>query len=52
MDFSGIPKIENHIHLEGAIPYETLWQLIQKYGGDKEVAKLIPAKRKFKFRDF
>ena len=52
MDFSGIPKIENHLHLEGAIPYETLWQLIQKYGGDKEVTNLYQLTEKFKFRDF
>jgi adenosine deaminase len=52
MDFKSIPKIENHIHLEGAIPYKTLWQLIQKYGGDKEVTNLNQLKEKFKYRDF
>ncbi len=52
MDFSSIPKIENHLHLEGAIPYEILWQLIQKYGGDREVTNLNNLKEKFKFRDF
>ena len=52
MDFKSIPKIENHIHLEGAIPYKTLWQLIQKYGGDKNVTNLNQLKEKFIFRDF
>ena len=52
MNFNNIPKIENHLHLEGAIPYETLWQLIQKYGGDDTVADLNQLKEKFKYRDF
>lgn len=52
MDFRRIPKIENHIHLEGAIPYKTLWQLIQKYGGDKYVTNLNQLKEKFIYRDF
>jgi adenosine deaminase len=52
MDFTGIPKIENHVHLEGAIPYETLWQLIQKYGGDRSVSSLQQLEEKFIFRDF
>ena len=29
-----IPKVELHLHLEGAIPTEALWQLIQKYDFD------------------
>lgn len=52
MDFSRIPKIENHLHLEGAIPYETLWQLINKYGGDETVRNLDQLKEKFVYRDF
>jgi adenosine deaminase len=31
------PKVELHLHLEGAIPLDTLWDLIQKYGGDRAV---------------
>ncbi|MBA7557650.1 hypothetical protein ES705_50414 [subsurface metagenome] len=30
-------RIKIHLHLEGAIPLEALWELIQKYGGDKSV---------------
>ena len=28
-----MPKIELHLHLEGAIPYEALWELVKKYNG-------------------
>lgn len=52
MEFSSIPKIENHLHLEGAIPWETLWQLINKYGGDDTVRNLDQLKEKFIYRDF
>lgn len=52
MDFSNIPKIENHLHLEGAIPLESLWTLIQKYGGDKSVSNVDQLKEKFKYQDF
>ena len=52
MDLASIPKIENHVHLEGAIPYATLWQLIQKYGGDRSINSLEQLEEKFIFRDF
>ena len=52
MDFNGLPKVENHLHLEGAIPPEALWQLIQKYGGAESVNNLQQLEEKFKFRDF
>lgn len=32
-----IPKVELHLHLEGAVPLDALWTLIQKYGGDPSV---------------
>ena len=52
MDFSNIPKIENHLHLEGAIPHESLWQLMQKYGGDAGIQTLHQLEEKFIYRDF
>ncbi len=32
-----VPKAELHLHLEGAIPLDALWELIVKYGGDPSV---------------
>jgi len=52
MEFTEIPKIENHLHLEGAIPHETLWELIVKYGGDVRINNLDQLKEKFVYRDF
>jgi adenosine deaminase len=46
-----IPKVELHLHLEGAIPYDALWELVQKYGRDPSVPDLEALKRKFEYRD-
>lgn len=50
--FDRVPKVELHLHLEGAIPLEALWQLIQKYGGDSSIPGLVALERKFEFHDF
>ena len=50
--YERVPKVELHLHLEGAIPQEALWQLIQKYGGDPGVPDLQALRQKFQFRDF
>jgi adenosine deaminase len=50
--FDSLPKIEIHVHLEGAIPHVALWELIQKYGGDSSVPDLESLERRFKYRDF
>jgi len=50
--FERLPKIELHLHLEGAIPYDTLWDLIQKCGGDPAVSDLASLEKKFVYRDF
>lgn len=53
MDFyDRVPKVELHLHLEGAIPLEALWTLIEKYGGDPEVPDLAALERRFEYRDF
>jgi adenosine deaminase len=47
-----VPKIELHLHLEGAIPYDVLWELVMKYGGDPSVPSLEKLQERFVFRDF
>jgi adenosine deaminase len=50
--FEKVPKVELHLHLEGAIPYDALWELICKYGGDSTVPDFEALKRKFEYKDF
>lgn len=50
--FRRVPKVELHVHLEGAIPYATLWELLGKYGGDPSVPDQEALIRKFAYRDF
>ncbi len=47
-----IPKVELHVHIEGAIPHDALWELIQKYGGDASCPNPASLRRKFEYRDF
>lgn len=47
-----VPKVELHLHLEGAIPHKALWELIQKYGGDSSIPDLNGLVRQFEYRDF
>lgn len=47
-----LPKAELHLHLEGAIPIATLWELIQKYGGDQSVPSQEALRERFVYRDF
>ncbi|MFN5060674.1 MAG: adenosine deaminase [Chloroflexota bacterium] len=49
---TSLPKVELHIHLEGAIPLPTLWQLVQQYGGDNEVTSVADLEKRFAYRDF
>ena len=50
--FERVPKVELHLHLEGAIPHDALWQLVQKYGGDPSVPDLEALERRFEYQDF
>lgn len=50
--FERVPKVELHLHLEGAIPHGALWELVKKYGGDTSVPSLAALKDRFQFRDF
>lgn len=47
-----LPKVELHLHLEGAIPPDALWTLISKYGGDLTVPTKEDLAAKFNYRDF
>ncbi len=47
-----MPKIELHIHLEGAFTFDFLFNLIEKYGGDRSLESPEDLKNKFVFKDF
>jgi len=47
-----MPKVELHLHLEGAFTFDFLFSLIDKYGGDPEVTSPADLKEKFTFHDF
>lgn len=50
--FDRLPKLELHLHLEGAIPLQALWELIQKYGGEPGIPNLAALETRFAYRDF
>ena len=50
--FERVPKVELHLHLEGAIPIPALWDLVEKYGGDPAVLDQAALQRRFAYRDF
>jgi adenosine deaminase len=47
-----LPKVELHLHLDGAIPKATLWELIAKYGGDRTIRTRADLERALVYRDF
>jgi adenosine deaminase len=47
-----MPKTELHLHLEGAIPLDAMWQLVQRHGGDPEVPRPQALTERFAYRDF
>jgi len=49
---SFMPKIELHLHLEGAFTVETLFRLIKKYGGDSTIKSVDDIKKKFMYKSF
>ena len=50
--FDRVPKVELHLHLEGAIPLPALWQLVEKYGATGQVASPEALEARFLYRDF
>jgi len=51
IDLQNIPKVELHVHLEGAIPLPALRELVIKYSG-KHSKDLQTVEQKFRYRDF
>jgi adenosine deaminase len=49
--FDGIPKVEIHVHLEGAIPLPALFELVRKYDPDA-AGSLAELEARFRYRDF
>ena len=45
------PKVELHLHLEGAIPLPAMWQLVHGYG-DPRARSLEEFRARFEYRDF
>jgi adenosine deaminase len=50
--FEQVPKGELHLHLEGAIPHDALWELAVKYGGDASIPDMDALTRRFAYRTF
>jgi len=50
--FHRIPKVELHVHLEGSIPLNTLWELVMKYGGHSDAPNMEALQKMFRYSDF
>jgi len=47
-----IPKVELHLHIEGAIPAQTLLDLAKRRGGDESLRTVRDLREKLRFRNF
>ena len=50
--FRQLPKVELHVHLEGAIPHRALFDLILKYGGDETLPNVTALEKRFEYKNF
>ncbi len=50
--FESMPKVELHLHLEGAVPRDALWEIILDHGGDPDVPDRAALERRFEFHGF
>ncbi len=48
--FDCMPKAEIHVHLEGAIPLEALYELVRKYGSDPDTTDVEALRSAFTYR--
>jgi adenosine deaminase len=49
---AGMPKVEIHLHMEGAIPHEILLGQIRRKGSEPEIRTAADLKRKLTYTDF
>lgn len=47
-----MPKVELHLHLEGAFNFKFLFELVQQSGAHPDIQTVEELRRKFAFRDF
>ena len=50
--FKDVPKIELHLHIEGAIPVSSLWELVRKYDTEKSIKSQSDLEARFVYKDF
>ena len=50
--FATLPKVELHLHLEGAIPLGAMWELVEQYGGDPAISTPDDLVDRFAYTDF
>jgi adenosine deaminase len=50
--FEGLPKVELHLHLEGAIPVDAMLELVKKYSPPGEAPGRDELLKRFHFQDF
>ena len=50
--YKEVPKVELHVHLEGAIPHEALFKLIEKYGEDASIPDAAAFAIRFEYKGF
>lgn len=50
--FENMPKVELHLHLEGAIPHGAIWELASKYGESARIGSVSSLRQKLRFKDF
>lgn len=47
-----MPKVELHLHLEGAIPLPAMWHLVEEHGGDPDLPDVAALAQRYEYRDF